>query len=151
MNKLDLKKAISSIKDVFRKDIVTKINELIDRENGTGIGAYKKYVAIVSQSGTDAPTSVVLENTFGVTPTWSYGTDGSYNLTVNGGFPDPTKLFILISDGRVLDIDASYKAVCIVGIWSTNSIINFQTNISGANGPANNLFSNTCIELRVYN
>lgn len=150
MKRLDLKKAIGYIKDVFRTEVVTAINALIDRKNGVGAGNYKRYVALVSQSGTDAPTATVLENTFNMTPVWSYGTDGSYNLTITNAFPDASKVFILISDGRYANFDATYIAVTVVGIWSTTSVINFQTALTG-NVQANSLLSNTPIEIRVYN
>lgn len=47
--------------------------------------AVKKYVALVSQSGTDAPTVVVLENTIG-TITWGYISDGDYSINSSGLF-----------------------------------------------------------------
>lgn len=150
MKRLDLKKAIGYIKDVFRTEVVTAINALIDRKNGVGTGNYKRYVALVSQSGTDAPTATVLENTFNMTPVWSYATDGSYNLTITNAFPSASKVFVLVSDGRYANFDATYIAVTVVGVWATSSIINFQTTLTGA-VPSNGLLSNTSIEVRVYN
>lgn len=150
MKRLDLKKAIGHIKDVFRTEVVTAINALIDRKNGVGTGNYKRYVAVVSQTSTDAPTAIVLENTFKMIPVWTYSTDGSYNLTITNAFPDASKVFVLVSDGRYANFDATYIAVTVVGVWATSSIINFQTTLTGA-VPSNGLLSSTSIELRVYN
>lgn len=41
----------------------------------------KVYKALLSQSGTDAPTAIVLENTLGVTITWSRLSVGKYRGT----------------------------------------------------------------------
>lgn len=41
----------------------------------------KIYRALLSQSGTDAPTAVILENTLGEVPTFSYSAPGVYLLT----------------------------------------------------------------------
>lgn len=50
------------------------------------INGVKKYVALLSQSGTDAPVATVLENTLGGTVVWSYDDVGSYIATLAGVF-----------------------------------------------------------------
>jgi hypothetical protein len=45
---------------------------------------YKIYKALISQTGTNAPTAIVLENTFGQVPTYSYYGVGNYTLTFTG-------------------------------------------------------------------
>lgn len=48
---------------------------------------YKEYTALLTQSGTSIPTSVVLENTIGnITLTRDYG-PGEYGIVLDGGFP----------------------------------------------------------------
>ena len=47
--------------------------------SGEATPQYKVYTALLSQSGTDAPTAIVLENTLGQTITWSYNGVGTYN------------------------------------------------------------------------
>lgn len=46
----------------------------------------KVYVALLSQSGTDAPVATILKNTLGGVPVWSYLDAGSYILTLTGAF-----------------------------------------------------------------
>lgn len=55
----------------------------------TGIDSrpYKVYSALVSQTGTSAPTAVILENTLGGTPVFSYVSEGEYRMTLSGAFP----------------------------------------------------------------
>ncbi len=48
---------------------------------------YKVYAALVSQTGTSAPTAVILENTLGGTPVFSYVSEGEYRMTLSGAFP----------------------------------------------------------------
>lgn len=47
---------------------------------------YKVYVANITQTGTAAPVATILENTLGVTPTWSRWGPGDYRLTSTGLF-----------------------------------------------------------------
>lgn len=47
---------------------------------------YKVYVANITQSGTDDPVAIVLENTLGVVPTWARFGLGRYTVTATGVF-----------------------------------------------------------------
>lgn len=53
---------------------------------------YKKYVALLTQSGTDAPIATILENTIGAI-VWTRGSLGDYIGTLAGAFPQ-NKTFI---------------------------------------------------------
>ncbi len=64
--------------------------------------SYKVYTALLTQTGTSDPTSVVLENTLGGDIVWSRVTDGQYLGTLNGAFPDINKVFITPSPTSVL-------------------------------------------------
>jgi len=59
---------------------------------------YKSYVALISQSGTDDPTALVLENTLGGEVVWSRDLAGEYMGTLAGAFPDG-KTFIMAATG----------------------------------------------------
>lgn len=52
----------------------------------SGGSSYLKYVALLSQSGTDAPVAAVLENTLGGTVVWSREDVGRYSATLTGAF-----------------------------------------------------------------
>lgn len=54
----------------------------------------KRYVALLSQSGTAAPTVVELENSLGGTPTFARTGTGVYTLSLTGAFPDATKVWM---------------------------------------------------------
>jgi len=46
----------------------------------------KVYVALLTQSGTDAPVATVLKNTLGGTVVWTYDAVGQYNGTLANAF-----------------------------------------------------------------
>ena len=55
---------------------------------------YKVWRGLITQTGTDEPTAIVLENTLSGDLTWSYNTVGSYGATLVGEFTED-KTFIL--------------------------------------------------------
>lgn len=76
----------------------------------------KKYVALLTQSGTDAPVATVLENSLGGTVVWTRDDLGTYLGDLANAFPDgktvciigsgnnPSQSFIInrASDGEVV-------------------------------------------------
>lgn len=48
----------------------------------------KVYAALLTQSGTDAPTATVVQNTLGGEVVWTYSNDGTYIGTLAGAFPE---------------------------------------------------------------
>jgi hypothetical protein len=68
-----------------------------------GSASYLVYTALLSQSGTSAPTATILRNTLSGTPLLSYIASGEYHLTLTGAFP-ANKVFapnVLIYAGGV--------------------------------------------------
>jgi len=74
--------------------IFDKIDEILQvtNESAAAIAALpvqpKVYRATLTQTGTDAPVALKLENTLSDTPVWSRISMGSYKLTLNGEFVD---------------------------------------------------------------
>jgi len=60
-------------------------------------GEVKRYVALLSQAGTDAPVATVLENTLGGTVVWGYTGVGIYSATLTGAFTE-NKTVVRISN-----------------------------------------------------
>lgn len=59
-----------------------------------GSPGYLKYVALLTQSGTDAPVATVFENTLGGPVVWTRNAPGEFLGTLTGAFPiDRTLLF----------------------------------------------------------
>ncbi len=81
---------------------------------------YKVYTALLSQSGTSAPTAIVLENTLGATPTFSYNAQGNYTVTCTGCFTEDKTV---VSTGYT---DYKNSLVAIYS-YSDDSDISIQT------------------------
>lgn len=80
--------------------------------------AYLKYVALLSQTGTDAPVATVLENTLGGTVVWARVDVGVYQGTLAGAFTENKTtalnnaaggglIFLYRSDSDTIQIDAT--------------------------------------------
>lgn len=111
--------------------------------NGSGVLSFigaKKYVALLSQTGTSAPTATVLENTLSGSIVWSYDNVGSYEGTLTGEF---------ISNKTVVFISGIYKGSS-VGTRKTDDKISIYTTATTTNSEANDLLDETAIEIRVY-
>jgi hypothetical protein len=89
--------------------------------NPTGI---KTYVALLTQTGTDAPVATVLENTLGGEVVWTYAAPGDYRGTLVGVFTANKTIFpapllypgaSVNSNSAVQRIDADSIAVATDG------------------------------------
>lgn len=67
-------------------DITGSVSAQTDLTTAFGTQGIKKYVALLTQSGTNAPVATVLENSLGGTLVWTYEAQGSYLGTLNGAF-----------------------------------------------------------------
>lgn len=110
---------------------------------------YKAYAALLSQSGTAAPTiestnaagtaNQPLENSLSGAIVWAYSSPGTYTGTLAGAFP-AAKLacFITSEASTFMNIDR----------LSDNQVV--ITTRTAADALANALLNNTPIEIRVY-
>jgi hypothetical protein len=99
---------------------------------------YLVYVALMSQSGTSAPTATVLENTLGGSVTFNYIGVGDYTITTSGLFTaDKTAPIAACVDRFVTGVS-----------WIDSSTIQLRT--SNAGSMANGFLTRTMIEIRVY-
>lgn len=110
----------------------------------------KKYVALLTQTGTNAPVATVLENTLGDV-VWSYDSIGSYFGTLVGAFPqDKTALFIQQPGSLATNVVTKRQ----VGIkWNYEDVIEVLSNDGTGNiltGGTNGILNYTAIEIRVY-
>ena len=134
----------------------TMLGDLIlNQDPSTALGAatkqyvdskrpYKVYTALLTQSGTSAPTAVVLENTIG-NIVWSYNNIGVYTALSIGNFTVNKTAVFISSQG----FGGGYGLVTSVNNANNGNQITIttQNSIGGVNG---NL-ENTSIEIRVYN
>jgi hypothetical protein len=106
-------------------------------ENVGGDG-YLKYVALLTQSGTSAPTATVLENTLGGTVVWGYTDVGVYTATLASVFTANKTAVFLSGNGGLMGSN----------IDSTSQITIYSNNSGGQ--PENEYIQTAPIEIRVY-
>lgn len=101
---------------------------------------YKKYVATITQTGTNAPVATVLENTLGGTVVWTRIAVGNYLGTLANKFPTSSKVFLLVGQNNGNFFNLSWNSADDVYLISAD-----PSNISN-----DGLLNDTTIEIRVY-
>jgi len=107
--------------------------------------SYKKYVALLTQTGVTAPTVNVLETTMSSGITTSYDSTGVYKLISNGEF----------TVGKTIVLSTPTRSDAFIAVLqSSASEIYINTKDITSDTPfipnANDLLDNTTIEIRVY-
>ena len=102
----------------------------------------KVYKALLSQTGTAAPTATVLANSFGITPSYSYVGTGNYTLTATG----------ILTTGKMF---ARIQGALTGGFWascntlSSPDTLQIQT-FNNIGGGTNAQLNNTPIEIQIF-
>jgi hypothetical protein len=94
----------------------------------------KKYVALLTQSSTSAPTAIVLENTLG-SVTFGYVSTGTYSITATG----------LLTSNKTTIVTGG--AVCSTSNLTIDGFYLLSYNIPN---PSNGILSNSTLEITVY-
>jgi len=111
------------------------------------IKPYKVYTAIITQTGTDAPTAVVLQNTLGITPTLTRFATGNYRITASNTFT-ANKTFCIVGQEANSGTGMNY-------IWASDSNddeVLLQTYDGAGLGAAltDDKMDRLAVEIRVY-
>ena len=114
----------------------------------SSIYPYKIYSALLSQSGALSPTAIELENTLGITATFSYMGPGYYELHMSGKFTSG-KTFI-INGWPDQDAIGGDFGIFITTYFNSSIVVLKTQDVSGTSTPSNGLLNNTSIEIRVY-
>jgi hypothetical protein len=109
--------------------------------------AYKSYVALLNQSGTDAPVATVLENTTGMTFNWSYTSAGTYNVKTNVPNSIPAATYVKIEN------KSGYNTWFTAQPLENPQYDEIEVVVTVAPGPVftDSLLYNTPFEIRIYN
>jgi hypothetical protein len=106
---------------------------------------YKSYVALISQSGIDAPVATVLENTLGGAVVWSRSVTGQYVGTLTSAFTTG-KTACFVTSKTANDYVSQYDY--FLESSNTDDINLTSVSITGAE---DGLLLDKIIEVRVYN
>jgi hypothetical protein len=121
-----------------------KHNEkLVIKNNGeiTTAPTPKVYVALLTQTSTNAPVATVLENTLG-TVTLTYEGTGSYMVVSNG----------LFTVGKTVVLIGNKAATTATAVFQNDSSnLAMTTVVISTGNETNGILENTTIEIRVYN
>ena len=121
----------------------TTANQVVVKSQLDAQKPYKVYTALLSQTGTSAPTATVLENTLGGTVVWTRSGLGEYRATLNSAFVF-NKTTTMTTGGLIgggFFINSQY----VSGDYVTT------TTRTTLNTLADDLLTGTTIEIRVYN
>jgi hypothetical protein len=105
---------------------------------------YKVYTALLTQSGTDAPTAIELENTIGEI-TFNYISIGTYSVTISSLFT-ADKTISFISNTNEFDINSNF-----LDLSNVPNTISIKCVTASTNAPTDGIMSHCSFEIRVYN
>jgi hypothetical protein len=115
-------------------------------EFNTETALYKKFTALLNQSGTSAPTANILENTLGEVPTYGRTSSGVYTINTVSNMFYLNKTFFIVHG-------VSNRQYCILmyRLSDTQCVLYLQ-NISTGTGTDNVVsIDGASIEIRIYN
>ena len=103
---------------------------------------YKVYVALITQTASNSPVAIELENTFGFSPTFSYSSQGQYRLEMTGEFTSQKTVVFVGTPIVNFSHFMSYR--------TTDDYVRLTTIDVNTGGATNSLLDETSIEVRVY-
>ena len=116
--------------------------------NLAGGSTYKVYTALISQSGINDPTAIVLENTLGAPVTFSRAGDGTYYITCSDfNFFTINKTFIC----PIVTDDALKRYIMRPVSPTTIELVTYNNFTLTPPVPVDSLLSDDGLEIRVYN
>jgi len=116
---------------------------------------YKIYRALITQSSTDAPTVVVLQNELSAAVVWTRDSEGVYYGTLTGAFTENKTFGVChvasptTGDARVSRVDANKVVVQAVDVGVISDIGSSINNVLPA--LADGILNNASLEILVYN
>lgn len=115
---------------------------------GVGVG-FKTYKAVLSQTGSNAPTASVKGNTLGGTPVFARSATGEYTMTLSGAFP-ADKTFIS-NPLRILPfLGTDFLQVWIQRNNDNQIAISTSSGPNGAGSPNDGVLAGTDIDIVVF-
>ena len=101
----------------------------------------KEFEALVTQSGTDAPTAIILKNTLGDMPIFTYVSVGVYNMTLAGTFVDGKTIKQITPQDQAFSVGIQH------GMGDGVLTISSGHTVSGV---SDDILANTSLSIKVY-
>lgn len=107
----------------------------LDQLNAAAPSGVKRYKALISQTGTSAPTVIVLENSIG-TITFGYSSVGGYTISSSGLFTVDKTFWNIPSGPNGNNTNSINQATAsLMYLWSTNVVTGVNVNNGMADTP----------------
>lgn len=117
---------------------------------------YREYSILITQSGTSAPTAVLLVNDFGGSLSLSRNATGVYYITsLTGAFDFSKTSFSITNNGTYTVTPSPYNKTNFKVSWLSTSRIKIETFLINSNVPngivSDGLLYGTPVTIKVYN
>ena len=140
----NVKAVVEGNGQALAEDGITTKNLQVETINGQSVSnalpTYKKYIANISQAGTNDPTLSILENDLGDL-VFTRAAIGRYEATLTGAFPTQGQVYLMIANSQV----DTYLRI----FWTSTDTIEIRT-LDFANVLTDGLLDYNTLEIRVY-
>jgi hypothetical protein len=140
----NVKAVVEGNGQALAEDGITTKNLQVETINGQSVSnalpTYSKYIANISQTGTNDPTLSILENDLGDL-VFTRAAIGRYEATLTGAFPTQGQVYLMVSNSQV----DTYLRI----FWTSTDTIEIRT-LDFTNTLTDGLLDCNTLEIRVY-
>ena len=140
----NVKAVVEGNGQALAEDGITTKNLQVETINGQSVSnalpTYQKYIANISQAGTNDPTLSILENDLGDL-VFTRAAIGRYEATLTGAFPTQGQVYLMVSNSQV----DTYLRI----FWTSTDTIEIRT-LDFTNTLTDGLLDYNTLEIRVY-
>jgi hypothetical protein len=140
----NVKAVVEGNGQALAEDGITTKNLQVETINGQSVSnalpTYSKYIALISQAGTNDPTLSILENDLGDL-VFTRAAIGRYEATLTGAFPTQGQVYLMVSNSQV----DTYLRI----FWTSTDTIEIRT-LDFTNTLTDGLLDYNTLEIRVY-
>ncbi len=123
-------------------DITGSVSAQTDLTTAFGTQGIKRYCALLTQTGTDAPVATVRENSTGQTLTWNYVGAGSYTVTAGAATFTANKTQVFYGPAKT-------GGYMVTGYRTSTTEITLQVTFIDESG-SNNQLQETAVTILIY-
>lgn len=140
----NVKAVVEGNGQALAEDGITTKNLQVETINGQSVSnalpTYSKYIALISQAGTNDPTLSILENDLGDL-VFTRAAIGRYEATLTRAFPTQGQVYLMVSNSQV----DTYLRI----FWTSTDTIEIRT-LDFTNTLTDGLLDYNTLEIRVY-
>jgi len=108
----------------------------------SGSTAYNSYVALLTQTSTNAPVATVLSNNLTATLTWARTGVGVYTLTASAAIFTANKTIVFLNAGSGIPLISAER--------TSDTVLTVKTFVPSSAAATDNFITNGAFEVRIY-